>query len=122
MTQEQFQRVAELEVTVARLEQREKRLRAVLASAFTSHENRSDAREKLASLLNSTEEVEDELLLLESPDGRSPEKLERTGAFFLPASKVVFRRRLARGGEVGLYRVDRSRHLRSSEHRSAFSR
>ena len=69
MAREQSQRVARLEVTIARLEQREKRLRAVFKSAFTSRESRYDAREELESLLNKTEEVEDELLRLESPDG-----------------------------------------------------
>jgi hypothetical protein len=69
MAREQSQRVAELEVTSARLQQREKRLRAVLKSAFTGDESRRDAREELESLLNKTDEVEDELLLLESPGG-----------------------------------------------------
>lgn len=69
MAQEQSQLVAELEATIARLEQREKRLRAVLSSAFTDHERRRDARAELESLLNEIEEVEDALQLLESPDG-----------------------------------------------------
>ena len=71
MTPEQSQRVAELEVTVALLEQREKRLRAVISSAFTSRADLRNAREELESLLDRTEEVEDELLLLESPDEKS---------------------------------------------------
>ena len=67
MTQEQSQRVAELEVAIARLHQREQRLRAILSSALTSHEDRRDAREELESLLEMTDEVEGELLLLEFP-------------------------------------------------------
>jgi hypothetical protein len=69
MAREQSERVAELEGTAARLQQRERRLRAVLKSAFTGKESRRDARQELESLLNKTDEVEDELLLLESPDG-----------------------------------------------------
>ena len=121
MTPEQTQRVAELEGKVVLLEQREKRLRAVLKSPFTPDESRYDAREELESLLSKTEEVEDELLLLESSGRRSPEEFERTSAFCLPPSKVVLRCRFARAGEIGLARVNRSRHLKSSEHRSAFS-
>jgi len=68
MTREQSQRVAELEATLSRLHQREQRLRAVLSSALTSHDDRRDAREELESLLDMTDEAEGELLLLESPD------------------------------------------------------
>jgi hypothetical protein len=68
MAREQSQRVAELEVSTARLEQREKRLRAAVSSAFTSDEIRRDARDELESLLHKQQELEDELLLLESPD------------------------------------------------------
>jgi hypothetical protein len=67
MARELNQRVAELEGTIASLGQRERRLRAVLSSALTSDDSRRDAREELESLLNMTDEVEDELLLLESP-------------------------------------------------------
>jgi hypothetical protein len=69
MAQEQIQLVAELEATIARLEQREKRLRAVFSSAFTDHERRRDAREELESLLNEIVAVEDELLHLVSANG-----------------------------------------------------
>jgi hypothetical protein len=68
MTREQSQRVAELEVAIARLHQREQRLRAILSSALTSHEDRRKARVELESLLDTTDEVEGELLLLESTD------------------------------------------------------
>jgi hypothetical protein len=61
--------VAELELSVVGLQQREKRLRAVLSSAFTSRESRRTAREELESLLDKTEAAEDELLLLASPVG-----------------------------------------------------
>jgi hypothetical protein len=69
MAQEQSTHVAELELSVARLHQREKRLRAVLSSAFTSPESRLDAREELESLLDKTVAAEDELQLLDSPAG-----------------------------------------------------
>lgn len=65
MAREQGQRIGELEIMVASLQQREKRLRAVLSSAFTSNESRRDARTELESLLNMTEAAEDELMLLE---------------------------------------------------------
>jgi len=68
MTREQSQRATELEVTIARLHQREERLRAVLSSALTSHDARRDAREELESLMDATDEVEGELPLLESTD------------------------------------------------------
>jgi hypothetical protein len=61
--------VAELELSVVRLQQREKRLRAVLSSAFTSRENRRDAREELETLLDKAVAAEDELQLLASPEG-----------------------------------------------------
>ena len=54
--------VDELESSVARLYQREKRLRAVLSSAFTSRENRRDARDELESVLDETNTTENELL------------------------------------------------------------
>ena len=69
VAQEQSKQVVELELSVARLHQREKRLRAVLSSAFTSRQNRLDAREELEVVLNKTEASEDELLLLDSADG-----------------------------------------------------
>ena len=121
MAREQSQRVAELEALVVGFQQREKRLRAVLSSGFTSRESRRDARVELESLLNTSEDVEDELLLLESPGGRSPEKLGKTSAFVLPPIKATLRRRFERAGEIRRSGLDRSGHLRSSEHRSAFS-
>jgi hypothetical protein len=62
-------RIDELETLVAHLHQREKWLRAVLSSALTSHESRTNAREELESLLDKSEEAEDELMLLASPAG-----------------------------------------------------
>jgi hypothetical protein len=69
MVLEQSTQVAELELSVARLQQREKRLRAVLSSAFTSRESRRDAREELETLLDKTEAADDELQLLGSNGG-----------------------------------------------------
>lgn len=73
MVLEQSTQVAELELSVARFQQREKRLRAVLSSAFTSRESRRDAREELETLLDNAVAAEDKLQLLGlnggSPDG-----------------------------------------------------
>lgn len=60
-------RIDELETLVAHLHQREKWLRAVLSSALTSRESRSNAREELESLLDKSEEAEDELMILAWP-------------------------------------------------------
>lgn len=57
--------VAELELSVTRLERREKRLRAILSSALTSHESRRTAREELETVLDSTLAADNELLLLD---------------------------------------------------------
>jgi hypothetical protein len=71
MVLEQSTQVAELELSVARLAQREKRLRAVLSSSFTSRENRRDAREELEVLLDKSVAADDELLLLGLHDGKA---------------------------------------------------
>jgi hypothetical protein len=95
MAQGQSQHVVEeLEDTVACLEQREKWLRAILSSAFTSLENRRDAREELESLLDKTDEVEGQLLLLESSDesgGHRTDSEERLHA--CRQARTILRRR-----------------------------
>ena len=79
MTHGQSQRIAELEVTVSSLEQRERYLHAVLSSAWTSRENRSDAREELESLLDKSDEAEHELTSLQTPRGVVEHRQEPSG-------------------------------------------
>ena len=95
MPQGQSQSVAELEDTVARLEQREKRMRAVLSSAFTSRENRREAREELESLLQKTDQVQDELLFRVMKT--SPEKVGRTTT---AQARTILRRRFGKRGRI----------------------
>ena len=63
------QRIDELEGTVSHLQRREKHLRRVISSAFTHHETRRDAREELESVLDKSEQTEQELMLLQRPGG-----------------------------------------------------
>jgi predicted nucleic acid-binding Zn-ribbon protein len=57
--------VSELELSVVTLQRREKRLRAILSSAFTSRESRLTAREELETVLDRTAAADDELQLLD---------------------------------------------------------
>lgn len=66
MAESTNQRIDELEGTVSHLQRREKHLRRVISSAFAHHDSRRDAREELESLLNQSEETEQELMLLQS--------------------------------------------------------